>query len=80
VQYIGSAPAGGAGAATEYLNHTNVSEIVCTLLSSEDVVVGGAVGYLMGCYRRLTEKENTVTEKVREDLVNCRGQVCLSPP
>ncbi len=58
----------------QYLNHTNVSEIVCTLLA-DDTVVGGAVGYLLGCYRRLIEKENSVADKVREDLAECRTQV-----
>jgi hypothetical protein len=52
----------------EYIDHTNVSEIVCTLLT-EGVEVGGAVGYLTGCYRRLVAKENTVADRVREDLV-----------
>ena len=73
IKYIGSGSGGGSNT-VDYLNHTNVSEIVCTLLS-EDVVVGGAIGYLVGCYRRLVEKENTVADKVREDLANCRSQV-----
>ena len=45
IKYIG-----GSNNGAEYLNHTNVSEIVCSLLS-EGVVIGGAVGYLVGCYR-----------------------------
>ena len=76
IKYIGTGNSGSGGGpnTVDYLNHTNVSEIVCTLLS-EDVVVGGAIGYLVGCYRRLVEKENTVADKVREDLANCRSQV-----
>ena len=74
IKYIGTGGSGGGSSTVDYLNHTNVSEIVCTLLS-EDVVVGGAIGYLLGCYRRLVEKENTVADKVREDLANCRSQV-----
>jgi hypothetical protein len=48
VKYIGS------GGGVEYINHKNVSEIVCTLLS--DDIIGGAIGYLVGCYKRLVEK------------------------
>jgi hypothetical protein len=49
VKYIGS----GMNK-VEYINRTNVSEIVCTLLS--DDIIGGAIGYLVGCYKRLVEK------------------------
>jgi hypothetical protein len=71
VKYIGSAANKDV---TEYINHTNVSEIVCTLLS-EDTVMGGAVGYLIASYKRLLDKENTVADRVREDLISCRSQV-----
>lgn len=71
IKYIGSAVNKDV---TEYINHTNVSEIVCTLLS-EDSVIGGAVGYLIGSYKRLLDKENTVADRVREDLISCRSQV-----
>jgi hypothetical protein len=52
----------------KYIDHTNISEIVCTLLM-ENQEAGGAIGYLTGCYRRLVAKENAVNERVREDLV-----------
>jgi hypothetical protein len=65
IRYIGSS---NGTDVTDYINHTNVSEIVCTLLSEESVV-GGAIGYLIGSYKRLLEKENTVESRVREDLI-----------
>ena len=65
IKYIG---ANNGSDATTYINHTNVSEIVCTLLSA-DTVAGGAIGYLIGSYKRLIEKENAVADRVREDLV-----------
>lgn len=65
IKYIG---ANNGSDATTYINHTNVSEIVCTLLSA-DSVAGGAIGYLIGSYKRLIEKENAVADRVREDLV-----------
>ena len=66
IKYIGSSKS--ATDSTDYINHTNVSEIVCTLLS-EDTVMGGAIGYLIGSYKRLIDKENAVTDRVKEDLV-----------
>ena len=70
IKYIGSNTETETGS-TDYINHTNVSEIVCTLLSEESVI-GGAIGYLLGSYKRLIEKENAVAERVREDLVRYR--------
>lgn len=65
IRYIGSS---NGTDVTDYINHTNVSEIVCTLLSEESVV-GGAIGYLIGSYKRLLEKENTVESRVQVDLI-----------
>ena len=66
IKYIGSSK--NVTDSLDYINHTNVSEIVCTLLS-EDTVMGGAIGYLIGSYKRLIDKENAVTDRVKEDLV-----------
>lgn len=65
IKYIGSSK--NSTDSLEYINHTNVSEIVCTLLS-EDTVMGGAIGYLISSYRRLIDKENAVNDRVKEDL------------
>jgi hypothetical protein len=54
------------------LNTTNISEAICSKLSddnSNELCVGGAVGYLAACYKRLQNKESSSTSaQMTEDL------------
>jgi len=45
----------------------NISEAICTRLS-QDSVLGGAIGYLIGCYKRLYTKEQSANEQMSKDL------------
>ena len=57
------------------LNSRNLNDVVIMyLLSGEEAA--GAIVYLIGCYRRLLQKETTVSEKIKEEfnryiLVDC---------
>ena len=60
----------------EALSAANISEVICTRLGSEQVV-GGAIGYLVACYKRLQLKEQSSTsDLMTQDLALCRDQVC----
>jgi len=69
----------------ELVNASNMGELICSRLSGKSDVLN-AMSYLYGCYKRILSKEVASTEKLRDDLINCRGQLvsfmasCLGCP
>lgn len=65
------------GSDSDMINSSNVSEVICNILVDKDLSdVGGAVGYLVACYRRLVSKEGALaSEKIREDYNSCKKQI-----
>lgn len=61
-----------------------VSELVCAYISSDDSI--SAVTYLIGCYKRLCQKQLTAADAQKTEFENCREQIirflvsCLSEP
>lgn len=58
----------------KFLSGSNISELICSRLV-EGKEFGGAVGYLIGCYKRFQSKETASDDKLRQDLAGCRKQV-----
>lgn len=65
---------GQPGSTDGLINSSNISELICTRLTSH-TESGGAIGYLGNCYKRIQQKETSVSEKIREELISCRRQV-----
>jgi hypothetical protein len=61
IRYIGTI------SSSDLLNSSNISELICTLLSQKSEVLN-AVNYLTGSYKRLHAKESAVNDKLKEDL------------
>lgn len=49
------------------LNSRNLSEVVMMYLYGGEETAG-AVSYLLGCYRRLVQRETSVSEKIRDEF------------
>lgn len=49
------------------LTTKNLNDIVIMYLSSGEEA-NGAISYLVSCFRRLLQKESTISEKLREDF------------
>ncbi len=49
------------------INAINFSEVICTRINLK-VDVNSAVGYLVGCYRRLSSKENLILPAIAEEF------------
>jgi len=59
----------------KYISNRNISNLICMRLA-EGRERGGAVGYLTACHARLCTKEReSSSDKLREDLQDCRRQV-----
>lgn len=58
----------------KFLSGSNISEIICARLVGGKEF-GGAVGYLIGCFKRFQLKETGSDDRLRQDLAACRKQV-----
>jgi len=58
----------------KFLSESNISETICSRLI-EGKEFGGAVGYLIGCFKRFQLKETGSEDRLRQDLVKCRKQI-----
>eukprot|EP01038_Epipyxis_sp_PR26KG_P006656 gene6656-9137_t len=79
IKYIGN------NSKDELINTNNISDIICgRLADSSDIP--NAITYLLSCYKRIQAKELSASDRVREWLFICKGQVvalissCLSEP
>lgn len=63
---------------------SRVSELVCMHIASMEN--GSAILYLLACYRRLCQKEQTAADAQKPELISCRKQIvcfivsCLTDP
>lgn len=87
IKYIGNNELAGVVPSTELLiNAANISELICNRLSGDNAGVLNAVSYLSGCYKRILQRESSASEKVRDELKNCKSQIisflasCLETP
>lgn len=54
---------------------SSISEVICLRLT-ERTEVGGAVGYLASCFKRMQQKSNTSSDqRLKEDLEQCKKQI-----
>ena len=54
---------------------STISEVICLRLT-ERTEVGGAVGYLASCFKRLMQKSSTSSDqRLKEDLDLCKKQI-----
>ena len=64
-----------SGNTSSSLSVSSISEMICMRLG-EGQEVGGAIGYLTGCYKRLCQKVNVEkNEKIKEELDKARQQI-----
>ena len=53
----------------EYVNASNMIELICSRLSGQNSDILNAISYLYGCYKKILMKEATAIDKLREDLL-----------
>mmetsp|Transcript_22473 Transcript_22473/g.32803 ORF Transcript_22473/g.32803 Transcript_22473/m.32803 type:complete len:1051 (+) Transcript_22473:62-3214(+) len=60
----------------ELITPSNLSEfVIMRMMDGNNIGLGGCVGYITACYRRLVQKQSSCSDKIKDDLSSCKEQI-----